>query len=84
MSAERPKLAQAARLRFDKIDQKHLLLSPERGLLLNETATAILELCDGTRTAGEIADALRARWPNASSDEVAAFIDRLRERGLLS
>jgi pyrroloquinoline quinone biosynthesis protein D len=80
----RPKLVPSARLRFDKIEQKHLLLSPERGLLLNETATAILELCDGTRTVAEIAAALRARWPHADEGEVAAFVDRLRERGLLS
>jgi pyrroloquinoline quinone biosynthesis protein D len=80
----KPKLVAGARLRFDKIDQKHLLLSPERGLLLNETATAILELCDGTRTVAEIAAQLRARWPQADESEVAAFVARLRERGLLS
>jgi pyrroloquinoline quinone biosynthesis protein D len=78
-----PKLAPAARLRFDPIDQRHLLLSPERGLLLNHTATAILELCDGTRTVAEIAAALRERYPRADESQVAAFLARLRERGLV-
>jgi pyrroloquinoline quinone biosynthesis protein D len=82
--SDRPKLAPAARLRFDKIDQKQLLLSPERGLVLNETAAAILELCDGTRTVAEIAEALRARWPKADEGEVADFVARLRERGLVA
>ena len=47
-------VAPLARLRWDKIDGLHVLLSPERGLALNPTATEVVQLCDGTRTAGAI------------------------------
>jgi coenzyme PQQ biosynthesis protein PqqD len=52
---KRLKIAPLARLRWDRIDGRHVLLSPERGLALNPTATEVVKLCDGTRTASEIA-----------------------------
>src|SRR5947209_5700763 len=54
----RPRLAAKARLRFDKRESKHILLYPERGLLLNDTAAAILQACDGSRTLDEIVEVL--------------------------
>jgi coenzyme PQQ biosynthesis protein PqqD len=74
----RPRLAAKARLRWDTREAKYLLLYPERGLLLNDSAGAILKLVDGQRTVEEIATELRA--PAA---EVAAFLERLSERGLV-
>jgi pyrroloquinoline quinone biosynthesis protein D len=74
-------------MRWDEREKKYLLLYPERGLLLNETASAILELCDGARTVAAIASELRVRhMASALGDverEVLAFLERLRERGLL-
>jgi pyrroloquinoline quinone biosynthesis protein D len=56
----RPRLAARARLRWDRIDGRYLLLYPERGLALNESAAAILRLCDGSRTIDDIVTELVA------------------------
>jgi len=86
MSATHPKLARRARLRFDEREQKHMLLYPERGLLLNASAAAIVELCDGTRTVDEIVEAL-ASASGAPRDriaaDVAALLASLGDKGLV-
>jgi coenzyme PQQ biosynthesis protein PqqD len=73
----RPRLAPKARLRSDRISGETVLLYPERGLVLNQSATRILQLCDG-RTAGEIATELAAPL-----DDVLEFLGALAERGLV-
>jgi pyrroloquinoline quinone biosynthesis protein D len=86
-AAARPKIAPKARLRWDAKDQKHVLLSPERGLVLSASAARIVELCDGTRTIDAIVDALSAAHPAASRAEIARDVDELlatlRARALL-
>jgi pyrroloquinoline quinone biosynthesis protein D len=74
----RPRLAAKARLRWDAREAKYLLLYPERGLLLNDSASAILKLVDGTRTVEEIAAAL-----GAEASVVLELLERLSERGLV-
>ena len=83
-----PKLAKKARLRFDRHEQKHMLIYPERGLVLNDSAAAIAQKCDGTRTIDVITDEL-VREFDAASDraairaDVEAFVVDLRDKGLL-
>ncbi|OIK15936.1 pyrroloquinoline quinone biosynthesis protein PqqD [Bacillus sp. MUM 116] len=54
-----PKLAAKARLKFDRVREKHLLLLPERVVVMNETASSILTLCDGSRTVRTITEKMR-------------------------
>lgn len=81
----RPLLARRARLRFDRLSGGHVLLAPERGFRLNESAAAILQLCDGQRSLLEIAQQLA---PPAQEEQVLAdvlaMVEHLRERGLLT
>jgi coenzyme PQQ biosynthesis protein PqqD len=83
----RPKLAPMARLRWDARDEKHMLLSPERGLALNPTATRILELCDGRRTVAEVVEALAEGHVSGDRDRIASdvvtFLESLQARALL-
>ncbi len=83
----RPKLASKARLRWDARDQKHVLLSPERGLVLNASAARIIELCDGTRTLDAIVDELAAAHDGSDREKIARDVDELlamlRARALL-
>jgi coenzyme PQQ biosynthesis protein PqqD len=82
----RPRLAAKARLRTDRARGRTLLLYPERGLALNATGEAVLRLCDGNRTVGEIADALAAQHSAdaaAVRAEVMTFLEALAARGLL-
>lgn len=53
-----PRLTRAARLRFDRQTKSYVLLSPERGLRLNESAAAILERCTGQQTVPQIVHSL--------------------------
>jgi hypothetical protein len=64
-----------------------LLLYPERGLALSETATAILKLCDGDHSPDDIArmlaDAHPGTHPDAIRDDVGSFLEEMRRRGLV-
>ncbi len=83
----KPRLAPKARLKFDQLARQEMLLFPEAALLLNETAAAIVRLCDGKRPVGaivaQVAQEFRNRDPAAVEAEVNAFLDRIRMRGLL-
>lgn len=73
----RPHLAPKARLRTDRLTGQTLLLYPEHGLVLNQSAAAILRLCDG-RSAADIAAELAA--PLA---DILELLTVLSERGLV-
>jgi len=85
MLPERPRLAARARLRPDR-DGGHLLLYPERGLALNASAAAVVQLCDGSSTVAAIVERVAADHAIAA-DAVAAgvrdFLLALAARGLV-
>lgn len=82
-----PKLAKKARLRFDRHSGKTMIVYPERGLELNDTAAAIAKKCDGRRSIAAIAEELASEHEGSSSAEiekdVLAFVEDLRKKGLL-
>lgn len=84
-----PKLAKKARLRFDRHSGRHMIVYPERGLALNDSAAAIAKRCDGTRTVSEIASeiALEADVPASErarlEQDVVEFVELLAQKGLL-
>jgi pyrroloquinoline quinone biosynthesis protein D len=83
----RPRIAAKARLRFDRHSQQHMLVYPDRGMVLNATAAGILELCTGERTVTEIVDALHTRSGGATRVEVErdvqVFLASMLERMLI-
>jgi len=80
----RPRLVDGARLQYDEVREEHLLLVPEGAVRLNATAAAVLELCDGERSADDIAAALSERYAGADvSADVAELLGRMRDRGLV-
>lgn len=84
--ASRPRLAPKARYRWDRHSKKHILLYPERGLVLNGSAAEILGLCDGARTVEEIARTLAARTSGTHETieaDVLAFLDTMHKRALV-
>src|SRR6185312_15245761 len=54
--ASRPKLPRHARLKFDETRQVWVILAPERVLAPDEIAVEVLQLCDGVRSVGDMAD----------------------------
>jgi len=75
--ADRPRLAPHVRLAFDPARERSVLLAPETVSVLNDTGAAILELCDGERTVGEILAELHGRYDRVADDEVRAFLAHL-------
>ena len=87
----RPRLPSKVRVRWNAPRGQALLLYPEGALALNPTAHAVLELCDGRRTVGEIVSHLAGRFEADQGEgadrlermeaDVIAFLERLRQRG---
>ena len=77
LATNRPHLARQARMEWDPVRQRHVLLAPEGVLLLNNTGATILGLCNGERTVVEIAEELRGQYNHVVEDEVRDFLTRL-------
>ncbi len=80
---QRPTLSRAARLRFDPQTSSHVLLSPERGMVLNRSATEIVQRCTGEFTVRQIAGHLAAAratevQASATADEPNREVDSER------
>jgi pyrroloquinoline quinone biosynthesis protein D len=56
------RFAAHAKFRFDEVRQAWIVLAPERLLLPNEQAVAVLQLIDGERDTDAIIDALSAQF----------------------
>ena len=79
----KPRLADKARLKWDAVREKHLLLFPEGVLVLNKTAHDVLALCDGQRTVAEIINALAAQYAidsNAIDADVKEILQKLAQK----
>ncbi len=86
--ASRPTLPPKARLRYDRQRDACVLLWPERGLVLNRSASDILKLCHGYETLSSIVTALSGQYPHTRrqiiEEDVHRLIDDLSRRGLLT
>jgi coenzyme PQQ biosynthesis protein PqqD len=79
----RPRLWQLARLDFDPVRNRRVLLYPEGAMLLNDSGAEVLALCDGTRTVADIAAELGTKYNADVTDDVAAYLARLVDRELV-
>jgi pyrroloquinoline quinone biosynthesis protein D len=80
----RPRLWRLARIEFDRVRQRPVLLYPEGAMFINETGKAILELCDGERTVAEIAGILGERYHADVGGDVAEYLEQMAGRSLVS
>jgi coenzyme PQQ biosynthesis protein PqqD len=79
----RPRLWPLARVQFDEVRGRSVLLYPEGAMLLNDTGAEILALCDGARTVAEIGATLGAKYGADVTADVAAYLGALAERELV-
>ena len=85
----RVSLARQARLKLDPRTGRQMLLYPEKGLDLNETAARVAALCRQERAVRDIVEQMVSaaiESPLARrqiEDEVLAFLRALEDRGLL-
>ena len=78
-----PKLWRLARLDYDPVRRRHVLLYPEGAVLLNETGAAILELCNGVHTLAEIVSILSERYHSDVTADVTEYLDQMANRELI-
>jgi pyrroloquinoline quinone biosynthesis protein D len=78
-----PRLWRLARLEYDGVRQRHVLLYPEGAVLLNDTGAAILELCNGTRTVDQIVAILSERYQADVSADVNEYLSQMADRELV-
>jgi pyrroloquinoline quinone biosynthesis protein D len=71
-----PYLPPYLKLRHDAGRGRWVLLAPERILSPDQTAVAVLQLCDGKRTVEEIAATLAKEY-SAPADVIAADVQEL-------
>ena len=85
----RVSLARQARLKLDPRTGRQMLLYPEKGLDLNDTAARVEALCREERAVRDIVERMVSAavdTPTARAqieDEVLAFLRALEDRGLL-
>ena len=78
-----PRLWRLARLEFDAVRGRPVLLYPEGAVLLNQTGEAVLKLVDGKRTVGEIATILGEQYQADVTADVADYLSDLERRELI-
>jgi pyrroloquinoline quinone biosynthesis protein D len=72
-----------ARLQFDEVRQRPVLLYPEGAVLLNDTGAAILELCDGSKTVSRIVEILSQRYQADVTTDVIEYLTLMFGRELI-
>ena len=78
-----PKLWRLARLDYDPVRQRPVLLYPEGAVLLNATGAAILELCNGTHTVSQIVSILTERYQADVAADVTEYLTQMADRELV-
>jgi PqqA peptide cyclase len=83
----RPRLAPGVRMHVDRLTGRSLLLFPEAVVELKGSGSAIIPLCDGGRTFGEIIETLSGQFQapiELLRGDVTRYLRRLRERMLVT
>ncbi len=83
----RPRLAPGVRMRFDDRRAAWVLLAPETVVFPDETAVAVLRLCDGAAGVDDIVARLAAEYdapPAEIAGDVADLLADLAARGLVT
>ena len=80
-------LPRHAKLKYDETRQVWVILAPERVLAPDEIAVEVLQLCNGERNVGDIADQLAAKYAaprEAILTDVIAMLQDLADKGFLT
>ncbi len=82
-----PRLRRGVRRQFDKARNTAVLMAPERVVVLDDIADAIVAECDGQRSVAEIVAALAARYQAPEeeiSNDVRDFFESLADAALVT
>jgi len=82
-----PGLRRGVRRQFDATRNAPVLMAPERVVVLDEIADAIIAKCDGKNSVGVIAGLLAAQFDAPVADvqaDVQVFLKELVDKGLVN
>ena len=80
-----PRLAAKARLQWDNVRARHVLLYPEGVVTLNDTAAEILRMCDGDHAVRNIVASLKLRYRAEGIErDVTTLLEGLAAKGLVT
>lgn len=82
--SDRPGLRRGVRLICDPTRHRPALLYPEGVLLLNDSAAAILQHCDGDRPVATVVERLAAQYAGLRADDVRDLLGDLAARRLIA
>jgi pyrroloquinoline quinone biosynthesis protein D len=80
-------LPRHAKLKYDQTRKVWVILAPERVLAPDEIAVEVLQLCDGIRNVGGVADQLAAKYAaprDAILTDVIVMLQDLADKGFLT
>jgi pyrroloquinoline quinone biosynthesis protein D len=81
--ADRPQLRRGVRAGIDPLSGDKVLLFPEGVLFLNETAAAVIQQCDGSRSVTEVVQAIGEVYDNVALEDVITLLQELITQHLL-
>ena len=80
-----PRIAPRARLQWDDVRQRYVLLYPEGLATLSSTAADVVRLCDGGHTLAQIVEALKRQYRGEGiAQDVVSLLEGLAAKGLVT
>jgi pyrroloquinoline quinone biosynthesis protein D len=82
-----PKFMPGVRLQYSEPRQQWIVQAPERVLMPDETAVAVLKRCDGRTTVAAIGEALAREYdapPEVVTGDVVEMLQDLADKGVVS
>jgi pyrroloquinoline quinone biosynthesis protein D len=82
----RPELPRHIKLRHDAGRERWIILAPERVFNPDETAVAVLKLCDGQRSVNEIAAILSKEYQapiEEITNDITTMLQDLSDKGVV-
>jgi pyrroloquinoline quinone biosynthesis protein D len=86
-SASVPRLKAHVRLQYNEARQQWIIQAPERVLMPDDIAVAVLKRCDGVATVGAVARALAAEYdapPEIVEADICEMLQDLADKGVVS
>ncbi|MEU5691613.1 pyrroloquinoline quinone biosynthesis peptide chaperone PqqD [Actinosynnema sp. NPDC020468] len=75
-----PRVRRGVKVAHDDVRGSDVVLFPEGVLVLNDTAAAVVRLCDGRATIADITARLADVYAGVEPADVVELVDRLRDR----
>ncbi|HKR48998.1 MAG TPA: pyrroloquinoline quinone biosynthesis peptide chaperone PqqD [Pseudonocardiaceae bacterium] len=80
---DRPRLRRGVRTGTDPVSGETVLLFPEGVLIMNETAAAVVRLCDGDHSVADVLHSVGESYHDVVVEDVMSLLEDMIAQGLL-